>query len=228
MYLSRITFIRRRQSKKRRVKNKFTYILKRIFILLLLFSLMIFVFLEIQVKPMVAIITEIEAQTMATQAINTAVENLSKDSNALEYFDLVEVERSQENKISGITTDTYNLNKLKSEYTIEAQKQINAMQNSVVGINVGELSGVELLNGVGPQVYLFLSFISSIETQVKSSFVSAGVNQTQHIIELIIEAEIYLTSDDYIPNAIVTTNVPIAQTIIVGDVPALYNGNLLT
>lgn len=61
-----------------------------------------------------------------------------------------------------------------------------------------------------------------------SQFVSAGINQTQHIIELEIKAEIYLTSDGTIPNVEVVTNVPVAETVIVGTTPTLYASRFMS
>ena len=211
--------------KKPKTKNAYFVVFKRVLILLLVLFVGIFLYFEHQIKPMVEDFTEIKAQSLATKAVNVAVENLT-ESTTHNYFDLADVQYAENGEIKGITTKTYNINKLKSTYSIEAQKQIDLMKNEMVGVNMGELIGFNLLKGLGPEIPIYLSFLSSVETEVKSSFVSAGYNQTQHIIELIITAEIYLTSDEYIPNAIVTTNVPIAQTVIVGETPTFYTGRL--
>ncbi|MGN0550409.1 MAG: sporulation protein YunB [Acutalibacteraceae bacterium] len=216
---------RRRRVKKQRCRP--VLIIKRIFILALLIFTAGFIYFEIQVKPMIIGLTEIKAQFLATEAINTAVNNKLK-TQSMDYEDLVSIKCSSDNKIEGITSNTLNMNKIKAEYSLEAQKQIDKLQHKEISLYYGDLSGIELLKGRGPQVHIYLNFSSSIETEIKSSFQSAGVNQTQHIIELIIRAEIYLTSDEYIPNVEVVTNVPIAQTIIVGQTPSLYTGNLIS
>ena len=177
-----------------------------------------FSYIEFQIQPSVMDLTEIKAQTLATEAINTGVYNAVERLN-LTYDDLAVIKYTSDNKVASISTNTVNVNKLKAEVSLETQNQLDELQYREFNYYLGDLTGFELLNGVGPSLVVRLNFSSSVETEVKNSLESAGINQTQSTIEIKVKAEIYLTSDEEYPNAVVETTIPVAQTIIVGELP---------
>lgn len=177
-----------------------------------------FSYIEFQIQPSVMDLTEIKAQTLATEAINTGVYNAVKRLN-LTYDDLAVIKYTSDNKVASISTNTVNVNKLKAEVSLETQNQLDELQHREFNYYLGDLTGFELLNGLGPSFVVRLNFSSSVETEVKNSLESAGINQTQSTIEIKVKAEIYLTSDEEYPNAVVETTIPVAQTIIVGELP---------
>lgn len=177
-----------------------------------------FSYIEFQIQPSVMDLTEIKAQTLATEAINTGVYNAVKRLN-LTYDDLAVIKYTSDNKVASISTNTVNVNKLKAEVSLETQNQLDELQYREFNYYLGDLTGFELLNGLGPSLVVRLNFSSSVETEVKNSLESAGINQTQSTIEINVKAEIFLTSDEEYPNAVVETTVPVAQTIIVGELP---------
>lgn len=213
--------------RRRRKRRRKTSVFKRIFILLVLLSAASFLFLELQVRPMILNLTEIKAQALATEAVNKAVEAQQLESD-FTYEDLVDVQYSSSNAVQSISANTVNINALKAAYSLSAQEEIDQLRHREIKFYTGDLSGMDLLRGLGPVIKVRLNFSSSIETSVTSQFVSAGINQTQHIIELEIKAEIYLTSDGTIPNVEVVTNVPVAETVIVGTTPTLYASRFMS
>ncbi len=211
----------------RRKRRRKTSVFKRVLILLVLLFVASFLFLELQVRPMIFNLTEIKAQALATEAINKAVEAQQMESD-FTYEDLVDVQYSSSNAVQSISANTVNINALKAAYSLSAQEEIDQLRHREIKFYTGDLSGMDLLRGLGPVIKVRLNFSSSIETSVTSQFVSAGINQTQHIIELEIKAEIYLTSDGTIPNVEVVTNVPVAETVIVGTTPTLYASRFMS
>lgn len=211
----------------RRKRRRKTSVFKRVLILLVLLFVASFLFLELQVRPMIFNLTEIKAQALATEAINKAVEAQQLESD-FTYEDLVDVQYSSSNAVQSISANTVNINALKAAYSLSAQEEIDQLRHREIKFYTGDLSGIDLLRGLGPVIKVRLNFSSSIETSVTSQFVSAGINQTQHIIELEIKAEIYLTSDGTIPNVEVVTNVPVAETVIVGTTPTLYASRFMS
>lgn len=203
-------------------KRKKPNVFKRVILFLLILALAVFIFFEMMLRPMIGGIASVKAQALATEAINTAAQTELQKID-FTYNDLVSVKYDQSGgAVQGITTNTLNMNKLKAAYSLEAQKQIDSLRSRTIQIAVGDLSGLELLKGKGPHIPVVLDFASSIETQVDSKFVSAGINQTQHIIELTITAKMFLLGDEGLDHIEVTTNVPIAETVIVGSVPTFY------
>ncbi|MGN1111920.1 MAG: sporulation protein YunB [Acutalibacteraceae bacterium] len=202
----------------RRISGRKRKKLRKIFVTVVMLVIVFFSYIEFQIQPSVMDLTEIKAQTLATEAINTGVYNAIERLN-LTYDDLAEIKYTSDNKVASISTNTVNVNKLKAEVSLETQNQLDELQYREFNYYLGDLTGFELLNGLGPSLVVRLNFSSSVETEVKNSLESAGINQTQSTIEINVKAEIYLTSDEEYPNAIVETTIPVAQTIIVGEMP---------
>ncbi|HHZ05717.1 MAG TPA: sporulation protein YunB [Clostridiales bacterium] len=211
--MSRFRFKRRRNRHGR---------LCRIIVCVFLFLVLSLFYLELQVRPKITDLAKIKAQAMATESINTAVmEQL--DSLNITYDDLMSVNYKDDKTIGGISTNMIEMNKLKSAISIASQDKIGKMNQREIHFKSGDLSGIDLLSGRGPEIVVKLNFSGSITTQINSKFLSAGVNQTQHIIEVEITANIHITSESMLESTlVVTTNVPIAETVIVGQVPSLY------
>lgn len=175
-------------------------------------------YIEFKIEPSIMDLTEIKAQTLATEAINTAVDRVIEELK-FTYDELAEIRYTDSNTISSISTNTVNVNKLKSGVSLEVQNQLDKLQHKEFNYYLGDISGFELLNGMGPVLSVQLYFSSSIETEIINSLESAGINQTQSTLEIRVKAEVFLTSDEEYPNVVIETNVPVAQTLIVGELP---------
>lgn len=196
-------------------KNRKT---KRVVTVIIMLLISFGAYIEYQIEPSIMDLTEIKAQTLATEAINKAV-NQTVERLGFTYNELAIINYSSDHKVSSISTNTINVNRLKSEVSIQTQNELDKLQHKDFNYYLGDLTGFELLNGMGPSLVVHLYFCSSVETNVKNTLETAGINQTQSTIEIHVQAEIFLTSDEECPNAIVETNVPVAQTIIVGELP---------
>ncbi|GHU83071.1 sporulation protein YunB [Clostridia bacterium] len=201
--------------------------LKRILIVLLALVCTSVFYIELQIRPKIVDLTRIKADTIATESINKAVlEEL--DKMKVTYTDLMTIEYKDDKSISGISTNMVEMNKLKSAVTIAAQEKVAELNPKEICFKTGDLSGFDLMSGRGPDIIIKLYFSGSIKSEFKSSFISAGVNQTRHTIEVEVTATIYVTSESILEStSIIKTNVPVAETVIVGDVPALYTGKNL-
>lgn len=76
-------------------------------------------------------------------------------------------------------------------------------------------------------IYIFLKS-GSAETEFKSEFQSGGMNQTIHNLSLSITTDITVLIPPASENTSVSTDVVIAETVIVGEVPdyALYRSGI--
>jgi len=62
----------------------------------------------------------------------------------------------------------------------------------------------------------------SVTVDYATEFESTGINQTRHRIYIIVNTDIKMIVPLVSENIRVTTNIPIAETIIVGDVPESF------
>ena len=83
------------------------------------------------------------------------------------------------------------------------------------------------LSEKGPAVYINVRPVGTLDADLKSTFVSMGVNQTKHQIDLTCNSEILIVMPAIQIKHTVSTSVPVAQTVIVGEVPQSYT-NVIT
>lgn len=138
------------------------------------------------------------------------------------YEDLAVVIKDDNGKIQMVKLNIIPVNEIISDVAIKIQEQLNNVESTKFGIRLGSFLGVKLFSGVGPNMNVRMSTIGNVETELKSEFKSAGINQTLHQIYLDISCEVsILTPYDNI-NEKIKNQVLIAESIIVGEIPQSY------
>ncbi len=202
----------------RRYGNR-PYVQWKAFIMIVLcFAFIIVVYA--QFRPIIKSITTNQARIKSVDTINSVItDELTK--NAISYKDLVSVERDNNGKVLAITTQIVKMNELKASIITNVQKKLGENGHTDVGVPLGTLLGNDFLHGYGPNVPLRLTLSGNVNADFKSSFESAGINQTRHQIYLNIHTSVYSFLPGFDTTTEVETNVPIAETIIVGEVPQM-------
>lgn len=178
---------------------------------------------DFQLRPIIKTVSANKAQVISTNAINEAViEEMSKEGT--DYYSLVCMERAQDGKILAVTTNTRCINQLKARISIAIQEKLSQVGIRQINVPVGTLIGIELFNGRGPSVPLKISLSGGVSTEFTSSFSQAGINQTKHQIYLNVHTRISALVPGYPVTTDVSTNMSIAETIIVGEVPHVFVG----
>lgn len=202
-------------------RKRFSVLKKAVIAIILIFTVTITYF-ELNLRPKITDLTRIKAEGLATEAINKAVADEIEKSK-ITYDDLMDLNCNKSDNLSSVTTNVITVNKLKSAVSLAAQKNIMDLSSKEVCFKAGDLSGIDLFSGRGYDVPVKLNFSGSIQTDFKSQFTSAGVNQTKHTAYITVTANVYITSESLLnATSVITTSVPVAETIIVGDTPILY------
>lgn len=202
---------------KSRAKRKRKFKIISIIILTILLLLII----DYRLRPIVKSVTAKQGQVIFSNAANEAViEEISKKDYY--YSDLIKVEHGENGKVLAITTDTCKVNTLKSAVAIAVQRKLSEKKYNRIKIPIGTLTETELLNGKGPNVTLNIYLSGSVATELNSTFESAGINQTKHQLMLVFRANFYAVLPGYPNHTTSDTNVIVAETIIVGDVPNFF------
>ena len=195
---------------------------KIIIALLLTAFVVIYIFFENQIAPNIRDITRVKAEELCTNAVNTAVVEVL-ESGQYSYGDFAQVNKT-ESSVINISTNSVKTNKFKSEVSLKAQEEIKKMSGMTISYNLGDFFGSQLFAGRGPDVLVQLYFSSSVVTDMQSSFEVCGINQTKHTLNIIVTCKVYITSDSNSETyTTVSTTIPVAENIIIGDVPAFYS-----
>ena len=98
-------------------------------------------------------------------------------------------------------------------YNIEAQD---------INISLGSFTGVSILSGRGIKIPIRISTIGNVKTNVRSEFISQGINQTLHRLYLDIDSEISVLTPFNTINESIKNQLILAENIIVGEIPETY------
>jgi len=142
--------------------------------------------------------------------------------NTKEYDSFVRVIKNREERITGIETNTVAVNLFKSNVVCSITDNLNKIRHQKFAIPLFSFLNNPFFSEKGPALYIKILPIGTINADIKSTFISVGVNQTKHQVDLHCQTEIRIALPLGKINHKVSATVPISQTVIVGEVPQSY------
>lgn len=170
-------------------------------------------------KPIIERLCFDKAKSIATIVSNEQAGIVMKN---YEYDELVTIHKDNENNINLIETNVKTVNKIVSEIANNIQKEMNKLEEDVIDLRLGSLTGSRILAGTGPKIPIRVSSVGNIETDFRSEFKEAGVNQTLHRLYLNVECEVSILTPFETIEEKITNQVILAENIIVGKIPQTY------
>lgn len=207
----------RKQKKARYViehKIRF-YIMVMILSLSFLFSSFIYYFDKI-IAPTVLLVADAEMRAKAMDIIN---ENIIKIYTEGLYDELIQVDTDESGKITRFAADTIKLNQLAAKVAIEAQNDIEGVGTVGVKVPLGYALKNNILAYLGPTITVKMEPIGRIHTSYESNFESAGINQTRHKIYINMVTNLKIVLPLQSREVEVKHQIPIADNIILGEIP---------
>lgn len=174
-------------------------------------------FLDAQLRPLIAAAVRAQAENVFTEAVDCAVQEALSASN-LQNTAAVHTDMSENGTPSFLAADTAEINCFRADISDSMRRQLEEYEEKPLRVPLGTLTGISWLTGRGPEVGLRLRLNGGVTTRLDSRFESAGVNQTMHSIDCTVEAKMY----SMIPGCgsiELSTNIMVAQSVIVGDTP---------
>jgi sporulation protein YunB len=181
-----------------------------------------FYFIDFRIRPTLIQLAEAKARQIATQAINQAIRsNISPD---IHYQNLMKLQLKEDGKIALIQPNTGEINRISAEATLAVQNQLKDLPKVTIKVPIGQVLGSRILAGFGPDIPLQVLPIGVVESTINDRFDTAGINQTRHRIFITIKAVVKMVVPLVNQEIQVSTDIPLMETVIVGDVPNVYLG----
>ena len=171
------------------------------------------------VGPVFDTLCKDEAKSLATLITNKEATTVMEQYN---YEDLFSIEKDEKGNILMIKSNVFPINEIISSIPIKIQEDINNEGRNNIKIALGTFTGIKILAGRGPNVKVKISTIGNVETDLKSEFLSQGINQTIHRVYLQIKCKITILTPFNNMQEEITNQVLIAENIIVGNIPSNY------
>ena len=121
-----------------------------------------------------------------------------------------------------ISANIFVIDKMTSDIAAYIQKGLDNTKNSKVKLALGSFTGLKYFSGVGPSIDLKVSSTGNINTDLKSEFVSQGINQTIHRIYLQIDCDVDILTPVNTIQESVSNQVLLAENVIIGQIPSSY------
>lgn len=195
-------------------------VLVLIFVIFIAASVTAFWLTEIHLKPTILTIAEARATVIATQEINKIVND--KVSNTIDPQSLVNVKFDSKGKVVLIQPNTMEFNKLAADTTIKVQEALRGITEEKIYIPLGQVFGSQILASYGPKITVTLLPIGTVQVKVFDKFEQAGINQTRHMVYLVATTRVRIVIPLVSKSVEVQTQVPVAENVIVGEVPNTY------
>ena len=184
-------------------------------------SLFVVSYVERFFAPIIRTMAVSRSEVLLSQEIANEI-NETMSENGITYGDIISFVLDEEGRINAMTTNIVTANKLKSFLALSILTRITNVDETELSIPVGNLTGISILAGRGPEMKVKVIPIGSVQTELSSQFVSAGINQTQHRIIMTVTSNVDIILPSETVSTTVSVNVVIAETVIVGSVPESY------
>lgn len=176
--------------------------------------------IENHLKPTLLIIAETKATLLATESINNVISESVK--LGIDPQKLVNVTLDSRGRVVLVQSNTMEFNKIAAETTIKVQNILKEIGEEKITIPMGQILGSQLLANIGPNIVVTIIPIGMVQVKVVDKFEQAGINQTRHMVYLIATTQIRIVVPLVSKSVNVNTQVPIAEYVVVGEVPSTY------
>ena len=210
IFITECTFRKRKKGKK----------ILAVFACVIIFALLSVIYLNQKLDPLVCAAATPQLKAEMTRVINEAI------SEAMTGYEekLVSIRYGSDGKILSIENDSEKINLLSALVTEKINEKIKAYGEYGVTISVSNIMDDEIVFGRFPSMRIPASVEpnGSAETTVKSSLVSAGINQSLHKITLSVRVSITAMLLISTVDVDTETDICIAETVIIGEVPTVF------
>ncbi|MBC8015926.1 MAG: sporulation protein YunB [Sporomusaceae bacterium] len=176
--------------------------------------------METHLKPTVLAIAEAKATFLATQSINSVINE--SINGGIDPQKLVNITLDSRGRVVLIQSNTMEFNRIAADTTIKVQNILREIGEEKISIPIGQIMGSQLLASMGPNITVTVIPIGTVQVKVFDKFEQAGINQTRHMVYLIATTQIRIVVPLVSKSVSVNTQVPIAEYIVVGEVPSTY------
>lgn len=188
--------------------------------IILFLSLVFLLFIMKRLEPAFTAQLSFYANDMVTENVHKAVYEVFDE---YEFGDLAEIINNSDGTITALETDSTKLNKAKSLIILNLKEKMKRQEEKNVDIPLMSASKFYLLNSMGPNLSFKIIPLGLINTEIKESFEDAGINQTEHKITLMISVNVLYRGFLLNQSETISTEIPLMNTIIKGDVPRYYS-----
>jgi sporulation protein YunB len=195
-------------------------------ILLFVMALIILVtsvsfYFDYRLRSVVKAFARSAVKTVVIDCANIASSRAIKELD-ITYDSLAKISRNTQGLATSVEIDSLAANKLKSYISDEIAKEMAKREKVQFSVPLSAAFGIYFTSFRWPRLNYSVQITTTVASNFKSNFQSAGINQVLHQILLTVnlESDLGMIEDD--TEQVATTEFIVAQTVIVGAVPDAF------
>lgn len=190
----------------------------RFIIVILSISLILLILFRVKYNDPILSLAKTQVSNTTSDLINDAIDKQIEDGN-IQYDRMVYFEKDLDGRITALKTNMSEVNRLKTDILNLINDDILALSTNDLGIPLGSLFLPEILSGRGPDIPVEIMSIRNSDASFRSTFTEAGINQTLHQLIMQVSVDVTILVLGKAESFTINSQVVVAETIIVGDVP---------
>lgn len=171
------------------------------------------------VNPIFEKLCQDKAKSLATMITN---EETTKIIEKYNYDTFFTIQKDEKGSIQIINANVLRINQVTSDIAVAIQKALDNNEKNKIYIHSGAITGIRFLSGTGPRIPLKIASVGNIDTDLRSEFISQGVNQTLHRVYLNVKTNVSILSSFKTIESSIENQVLIAEHVIIGEIPSNY------
>lgn len=180
-----------------------------------------FLMLRSRYRDVIRELAETQVKNTTSDLTNDAIAEQIAEG-IIQYDRIVYFEKDLDGRITALKTNMSEVNRLKTDILNIINDEILALDTSDIGVPLGSLFLPELLSGKGPAIPVHILSIRNSDANFASEFTQAGINQTLHQLTMEVSVDVAVLVLGQTSSFTVTSEVVVAETVIVGDVPNTF------
>ena len=202
------------------MRRFFGILLRRILLIIFLVFALLILF-RVRYNETIRSLAQTQVINSTSDLINDAIDEQIETGN-IQYDRIVYFEKDLDGRITALKTNMSEVNRLKTDILNIINDEILELDTSDIGIPIGSLILPEFLSGRGFAIPVQVLSIRNSDAAFASDFSQAGINQTLHQLTMQVSVDVAILVLGRSESFTVTSQVVVAETIIVGQVPDTF------
>lgn len=192
-----------------------------VFMAMVIAATSLYIYAEYRLRSVVIVFGKSAVETAVLDAVNRASMSVLGET-PITYDKLAVIKRNSEGLATSVEIDSLAANRLKSQISDEISKDLAKITSVDFSVPLYAAFGMHFVSARYPMIPYKMQVTTTVQSNIESTFSSAGINQVLHQIILKITLKSDLAVIGVNTAQITGTEFIIAQTVIVGAVPDAF------
>ena len=184
-------------------------------------AIAVLILFRIRYHDAIRTLAETQVRNATSDLINDAIDK-QIEMGTIQYDRIVYFEKDLNGRITALKTNMSEVNRLKTSILNLINDEILALDTTNLSVPIGSLILPELFAGQGFGLPVQILSILNSDASFKSYFTEAGINQTLQQLTMDVSVDVSVLVLGKTESFTVSSQVVVAETIIVGQVPDTF------